>query len=98
MKNFNKHSNDMKEKQLELLEKVKNGTLTPKQAQKQLLGLFSVIGRYVSELEIEYKHPSGKCKGRLMYEDDDSDYLILKCNGAFISLPELDKCKVINAL
>lgn len=33
----------MKEKQLELLEKVKNGTLTPKQAQKQLLGLFSVI-------------------------------------------------------
>ena len=62
------------------------------------LPIQSVIGRYVSELEIEYKHPSGKCKGRLMYEDNDSDYLILKCNGSFISLPELDKCKVINAL
>lgn len=82
----------MEEKQLELLEKVKNGTLTPKQAQKQL---FSVIGCYVSELEIQYKHPSGKRKGRLMYEDDDSEYLILKYDGGFISLPELDKCKVI---
>ena len=51
----------MKEKQLELLEKVKNGTLTPKQAQKQLLGLFSVIGRLndmrpdIEELE-EFDH------------------------------------------
>ena len=64
----------------------------------QQLRKHNVVGRYVSELEIEYKHPSGKHKGRLMYEDDDSDYLILKCNGAFISLPELNKCKVINAL
>lgn len=89
----------MKEKQLELLEKVKNGTLTPIQAQKQLLGLFSVIGRYVSELEIEYKHPSGKVKGRLMYEDDEGEYLILKQHGSsYITLPHLDKCKVVNAL
>jgi hypothetical protein len=46
----NKHSNDMKEKQLELLEKVKNGTLTPKQAQTELLGLFSVSGSAIDIL------------------------------------------------
>jgi len=86
----------MKKKQLEILEKVAKGELTPKQAQKKLLGLFGVIGRYVSELEIEYQHPTGKIKGQLMYEDDE--YFILKYNGGFVSLPDLDKCKVTNVI
>ena len=36
----------MKEKQLELLKKVKKGELTPEQAQKQLLCLFSVSASF----------------------------------------------------
>ena len=38
-----KHSSDMKEQRLDILQKVANGELTPEQADKQLLGL-SIVG------------------------------------------------------
>ena len=42
----NKYSNDMKEQQLELLTKVATGELSPKDAQTELLNLFSVMGSF----------------------------------------------------
>jgi len=53
-----KHSSNMKEQRLDILQKVANGELTPKQADKQLLGIGAVIG-WVSvsdELPKEHKH------------------------------------------
>lgn len=38
-----KHSGDMKEQRLDILQKVANGELTPEQADEQLLGL-SIVG------------------------------------------------------
>jgi hypothetical protein len=43
---FNKHSSDMENERIKILEKVASGELTPEKADEQLLGLFFVSGRY----------------------------------------------------
>ena len=46
---FNKYSSDMKEKRLEILQKLANKELTPEMADEQLLNLFFVSSRYFKE-------------------------------------------------
>lgn len=50
--------------------------------------------RCLSDIEIEYKHPSGKKKGVLMYDDDEYQTLMLKYDGGFINLPNIEDCKL----
>lgn len=44
-----KYLKDMKEQQLELHKRVKNGELTPEQAQIELWNLFSVMGSFSAD-------------------------------------------------
>jgi|21_taG_2_1085346.scaffolds.fasta_scaffold245195_1 hypothetical protein len=50
--------------------------------------------RSLSDIKIEYNHPSGKMKGYLKY-DDDEETLILQYNGGFITLPSIEDCNVL---
>ena len=59
----------------------------------ELLNLHSVSKRSLSDIEIEYKHPTGKKKGKLKY-DDDEETLILDYKGGFITLPNIEDCNV----
>ena len=52
-----------------------------------------VSKRSLSDIEIEYKHPTGKVKGKLKY-DDDEETLILDYKGGFITLPNIEDCNV----
>lgn len=60
---------------------------------EKLLNLHSVSKRSLADIEIEYKHPTGKKKGKLKY-DDDKETLILDCKGGFITLPNIEDCNV----
>jgi len=48
----NKHSNDMEEELLQILEEVKKGNISPKKARRKLLGLFRVSGSYCDYLSL----------------------------------------------
>jgi hypothetical protein len=66
---------------------------TRNEAVKELLDLFLVSKRCLADIEIEYKHPTGKKKGKLKYDDDD-ETLILDYEGGFITLPSIEDCNV----
>jgi hypothetical protein len=57
------------------------------------LKLHIVSKRSLADIEIEYKHPTGKKKGKLKYDDDD-ETLILDYKGGFITLPNIEDCNV----
>ncbi len=59
----------------------------------QSLPIDSVSKRSLADIEIEYKHPTGKKKGKLKY-DDDEETLILDYKGGFITLPNIEDCNV----
>jgi len=63
---------------------------------QELLNLHIVSKRSLSDIEIEYNHPTGKVKGKLKY-DDDEETLILDYKGGFITLPNIEDCNVANA-
>ena len=70
-----------------------NGQIAVVQATEKLLDLFGVSKRCLSDIEIEYKHPTGKKKGKLKYDDDD-ETLILDYKGGYITLPSIEDCNV----
>ena len=53
-----------------------------------------VSKRLLADTDVEYDHPTGLIKGKLMYDDDEFTTLILKHEGGIINLPDLDKCIV----
>ena len=77
------------------LEKVQRGAYNKgvKDAEAKQLILSGVGKRCLADIEIEYSHPSGKKKGKLMY-DDDYQTLMLKYDGGFINLPNIEDCNV----
>lgn len=72
---------------------LERGTITENEVRTLLLGLLGVSKRSLSNIEIEYKYPTGKKKGRLLY-DDDGETLILKYKGGYITLPNIENCNV----
>tara|TARA_B100000768_G_C11232061_1_gene355522 strand:- start:82 stop:387 length:306 start_codon:yes stop_codon:yes gene_type:complete len=58
------------------------------------LNLSGVSKRCLADIEIEYKHPTGKKKGKLIYDDDEYQTLMLKYDGGFINLPNIEDCNV----
>ena len=89
----NKYSSDMKEEIDNILEGFHLNEYDLLEVRKKLLNLFSVSKRSLADIEIEYKHPTGKVKGKLKY-DDDEETLILDYKGGFITLPNIEDCNV----
>ena len=54
----------------------------------------AVSKRCLADVEVEYKHSSGKVRGKLMYDDDKFSTLILKYDGGEINLPNIENCNV----
>ena len=61
---------------------------------KNALNIHLVSKRLLADNNVEYDHPTGLIKGKLMYDDDEFTTLILKYEGGIINLPDLDKCIV----
>tara|TARA_R110002049_G_scaffold103826_1_gene250177 strand:+ start:135 stop:389 length:255 start_codon:yes stop_codon:yes gene_type:complete len=83
----------MKDKIKEICTELNNGQIAVVQATEQLFDLFGVSKRCLADVEIEYKHPTGKKKGKLKYDDDD-ETLILNYKGGCITLPSIEDCNV----
>jgi hypothetical protein len=83
----------MKAEIYKILMKENIGIGKARRLSEELLNLHSVSKRSLSDIEIEYKHPTGKVKGKLKY-DDDQETLILDYKGGFITLPNIEDCNV----
>jgi hypothetical protein len=65
---------------------------------KATLQINSVIGCFLTDVIFEYEHPSGTVRGKLIYDDDEETLMLRYSEGGYITLPDLDKCKIVNAL
>jgi hypothetical protein len=80
----------MKKKTLEILTEVKNGTKSPKVAQKQLLDLFDVINMLPSEDDLNNEFPLStgfvtdekyKNNSNMLYKKDGARFVIAWVKG-----------------
>ena len=90
---LSKKRNDMKDKIFEVVKNHTENEETAMQLTNELCVLLGVSKRCLADIEIEYKHPTGKKKGKLKYDDDD-ETLILDYKGGFITLPNIEDCNV----
>jgi hypothetical protein len=59
----------------------------------EALNIPPVSKRLLTDVTVEYDHPTGLIKGKLEYDDDD-EYLVLNYKGGTVHRPYLDKCNV----
>jgi hypothetical protein len=62
------------------------------------LTICDVIGCFLTDVVFEYEHPSGIVQGKLMYDDDEETLILRHSDGGYITLPDLNKCRIVNAL
>ena len=79
----NKYSNDMKKQQLELLTKVANGEISPKDAQTELLNLFSIMGSFSAD-DIKEVYEIGRA-----HENNKSDCTSQMIKDAWVRADDL---------
>ena len=83
-----KHSSDMKNERLKVLEKVSKNELTPQQADSKLLGLSGVVESFCSECGVPcYYDMCNDCSDDIArldadcdYDDDEPDYSDFDCS------------------
>jgi hypothetical protein len=83
----------MKNEILQIAYSLEKGIIDEGTAKQELCVLLGVSKRCLADIEIEYKHSTGKKKGKLKYDDDD-ETLILDYKGGFITLPNIEDCNV----